>query len=387
MADSNAKLKTQNSKQDNPPGQPQSAHSASSGSSTMAKLLATYKSPFVSLVRGEFAEGIVTKLNRQEILVDVKAKSEALVIEKDKRMHRLLMDTLHVGDKVMAMVINPESEAGIPLVSLRKFVEGKSWTDLDAAQKNHKNITVSVTDVTKGGYVVVSDGGLSGFLPHSHTTFQQQQLALGKSLSVSILELNKIDNKIIFSQKTAVSPADFQLLSKQFPIGQKISATIANIAVFGIFVTLPVKGENIANGLDSLDGLIHISEIAWDKTNDINEKFAVGDIVEGVVIKHDIEGRRIDISIKRLTTDPFGEIIKAYPLERKITAPVLQLVSGAVHLDLGEGLEGIIRKEKVPVNATYTVGQSVTATVSEVDAKRHRIYLIPVLKEKPIGYR
>lgn len=364
-----------------------SSQQSSNTSSAMAKLLASYKSPFVSLVRGELAEGIVTKLDRQEILVDVKAKSEALVIEKDKRMHRLLMETLHVGDKVMATVINPESEAGIPLVSLRKFVEGKSWTDLDEAQKNHKNITVTVTDVTKGGYVVVSEGGLSGFLPLSHTTFQQQQLTPGKTLSVSILELNKTDNKIIFSQKTAVSPKDFQDLSKQFPVGQKISATIANIAVFGIFVTLPLTGENRPNGINSLDGLIHISEIAWDKTNDINEKFAVGDEVEGIVIKHDVEGRRIDISIKRLTTDPFGEIVKAYPLEKKVSAVVTQLVSGAVHLDLGEGLEGIIRKEKVPVNATYTVGQSVTATVSEVDAKRHRIYLTPVLKEKPIGYR
>lgn len=366
---------------------PQSAHSAGSGSSTMAKLLAAYKSPFVSLVRGEQVEGIITKLSKQEILVDVKAKSEALAIEKDKRMHRLLMDTLHVGDKVMATVINPESEAGIPLVSLRKFVEAKSWAFLDDAQKNHKNIQVTVTDVTKGGYVVVTDGGLSGFLPHSHTTFQQQQLTVGKSLSVSVLEINRTDNKMIFSQKTAVSPKDFIELSKQFPVGQKISAIIANIAVFGIFVTLPVKGENMPNGLENLDGLIHISEIAWDKTNDINEKYAVGDEVEAVVIKHDIDGRRIDLSIKRLTDDPFEETAKRFTPDKKVSGAVKELVSGAVHIDLGDGVEGIIRKEKVPVNSTYTVGQSVSATVSEVDSRRHKIYLTPVLKEKPIGYR
>jgi small subunit ribosomal protein S1 len=365
---------------------PQSAHSASSGS-TMAKLLASYKSPFVNLTRGEMVEGTVTKLTKQEILVDVKAKSEALVIEKDKRMHRLLMETLHVGDKVMATVINPESEAGIPLVSLRKFVEGKSWGVLEQARDAHQNVNVTITDATKGGYVVVTDGGLSGFLPHSHTTFQQQQLTPGKSLSVSVLELNKNDNKIIFSQKTAISPADFKKLSGQFPVGQKISATIANIAAFGIFVTLPLEGGDLPNGLDSLDGLIHISEIAWDKTSDINEKYAVGDVIEAVVIKHDIDARRVDLSIKRLTSDPFEEIAKQFSVDRRVSGTVKEIVGGAVYVELGEGVEGIIRKEKVPVNASYTVGQSVTATVSEVDSRRHKIYLTPVLMEKPIGYR
>ena len=386
MADSNAKLKTQNSAQDNTPA-PQSARSAGSGSSTMAKLLASYKSPFVGLIRGESTEGTVTKLTREEILVDVKAKSEALVIEKDKRMHRLLMDTLHVGDKVMAHVINPESEAGIPLVSLRKFVEEKSWSTLDDAQKNHKNINVIVTDVTKGGYVVVSEGGLSGFLPHSHTTFQQQQLAVGKQLSVSILELNKLDNKIIFSQKTAVSPKDFAELARLFPIGHKISAVIANIAVFGIFVTLPLPKEKQVGDLESLDGLIHISEISWDRTLDINEKYAVGDTVDAVVIKHDIEGRRTDLSMKRLSADPFEEIAKQFSVDKRVSGVVTQLVSGAVHIDIGDGVEGIIRKEKVPVNSTYAVGQNVSATVGEVDTRRHRIYLSPVLLEKPMGYR
>ena len=130
---------------------------SSDKSSVMAKLLASYKSPFTSLQRGESVEGKVTKVTRNEILVDVNAKSEALVIEKDRRIHHVLMDTLKVGSTVTATVINPESEAGIPLVSLRRFVEGKAWDKLASLQKDHTQLAVTVTDLTKGGFVVSAD--------------------------------------------------------------------------------------------------------------------------------------------------------------------------------------------------------------------------------------
>lgn len=354
-------------------------------SSVMAKLLASYKSPFTSLQRGEQVQGKVTKVTRNEILVDVNAKSEALVIEKDRRIHNVLMAILKVGDSVTATVINPESEAGIPLVSLRRFVEDKAWDHLASLQKDHKTLEVMVTDVTKGGYVVSTDEGLSGFLPNSHMAMGGNTLTPGARLMVSVLELQRTDNKLIFTQKTTLSREDFDKLASKYPNGHKLSATIASIAPFGIFVALPVtreKGESI-----TLDGLIHISEVAWDKTTDISEKHAVGDTVEAVVIGRDNDARRIDLSIKRLTSDPFTEIAKQYPVDRKLQAPVTRHVSGTVHVDLGDGVEGIIPKEKVPPNTSYEVGQTVSVTVSEVDTKRHKIYLSPVLLEKPLGYR
>jgi len=363
-----------------------SVHSTSSGSSAMAKLLASYKSPFQSLQRGETVTGKVTKVTRQEMLLDVNAKSEALVIEKDRRIHNILMHMLKPGDKVTAIVINPESEAGIPLVSLRRFVEGKAWDILSDLQKEHKTLEVTVTDLTKGGYVVSADAGLTGFLPNSHMATGGGQVQVGQRLTASVLELQRDDNKVIFTQKTTLAKEDFDRLAKQFPVGHKMSATIASIAPFGLFITLPINDEKTGKSI-TLEGLVHISEVAWEKTVDINEKHKVGDSIDVVVLGYDNDARRVDFSIKRLTEDPFETMVKAFPVEKKLTAPVAKLVAGAVHLDLGDNVEGIIPKEKVPPTTTYEVGQQVTVTVSDIDARRHKIFLSPVLTEKPLGYR
>lgn len=371
----NSKRKAQSSK----------LNSSEASTSVMAKLLASYKSPFKSLTRGEQVEGKVTKVTRQEMLVDVNAKSEALVIEKDRRIHSILMNMLKPGDMVMAIVINPESEAGIPLVSLRKFVEAKAWDILANLQKDHKTLEVTVTDLTKGGYVVSADAGLTGFLPNSHMS-GGGQVQVGQRLTVSVLELQRDENKIIFTQKTTLAKEDFDRLIKAFPIGYKMSATIASIAPFGIFLSIPSKDEK-NNKTINLDGLVHISEVAWEKTADISEKYAVGDTIDVVVLGYDKDAGRVDFSIKRLTEDPFEKVAKEFPVDKKVSAPVLKIISGAVHLDLGNGVEGIIPKEKVPPTTTYEVGQQVNVTVSDIDSKRHKIFVLPVLLEKPLGYR
>lgn len=371
----NSKRKAQNSKLN-----PQEA-----STSVMAKLLASYKSPFKSLSRGEQVEGKVTKVTRQEMLVDVNAKSEALVIEKDRRIHSILMSMLKPGDAVKAIVINPESEAGIPLVSLRKFVEAKAWDTLAGLQKDHKTLEVTVTDLTKGGYVVAADAGLTGFLPNSHMG-GNQQVQVGQRLTVSVLELQRDENKIIFTQKITLAKEDFERLTKAFPVGHKMSAVIASIAPFGIFLSIPSKNEKTGK-IVNIDGLVHISEVAWEKTADISEKHAVGDNVDVVVLGYDKDAGRIDFSIKRLTEDPFEKVAKEFPVDKKLSVPVLKTVAGAVHLDLGNGSEAIIPKEKIPPTTTYEVGQEVNVTVSDIDAKRHKIFVSPVLLEKPLGYR
>jgi small subunit ribosomal protein S1 len=361
------------------------ADTQSDKSSVMAKLLASYKSPLKSLQRGEQVEGRVTKVTRQEMLVDVNAKSEALVIEKDRRIHNILINMLKPGDAVMATVINPESESGIPLVSLRKFVEAKAWDTLAALQKDHKTLDVTVTDLTKGGYVVAADAGLTGFLPNSHMS-GGGQVQVGQRLTVSVLEMQREENKIIFTQKTTLAKEDFERLTKAFPVGHKMSATIASIAPFGIFLSIPSKDEKTDKTI-SVDGLVHISEVAWEKTADISEKYAVGDSIDVVVLGYDKDSGRIDFSIKRLTEDPFEAVAKEYPVDKKLTAPVLKTVAGVVHLDLGNGVEGIIPKEKVPPTTSYEVGQQVNVTISDIDTKRHKIFVSPVLLEKPLGYR
>ena len=112
-----------------------------------------------------------------------------------------------------------------------------------------------------------------------------------------------------------------------------------------------------------------------------------GDEVEAVVIGTDKDARRIDLSLKRLTADPFEKMKEQYPLEKQVSATVTKTEDGNVYLTIGDDVEGIIKKEKVPPTTAYAAGQIVTATVTSHDQRRRRIELTPVLKEKPLMYR
>ena len=184
-----------------------------------------------------------------------------------------------------------------------------------------------------------------------------------------------------------MSDDEFEKAMKQYKTGQKAEVTISNITPFGLFVLLgsSQKGSGQA-GQGNYEGFIHISEIAWEKVDDLTELYSQGQKLEAVVIRFDKENRRINLSVKKLTEDPFEELIKDYPVDKKVTGKVKSTEDAGVSIEL-DGVEGFIKKEKIPPMTTYTEGQEITLTVSEHDKRRHRIILTPVLKEKPIGYR
>ena len=346
----------------------------------MAQLLASHQNKVVSLKKGDLVKGKLTKLSSSEITVDLGAKTEAIVLEKEKHILNTILSSFKVGDTVEVNVLNPESDYGQPIVSLRRYLGDISWKHLDVLQKSKEAITATVQETTKAGFVLVTDFGASGFLPMSQTS--QGDIAVGQPIKVTVLELIRKDNKVIFSQKISLSEESFAAITKQLKVGDKVSATITNVSAFGLFVTFTLSKTN-----DTVEGFIHISEIAWEKVADLSSMFTIGQTIEAVVTRFDSETRRVNLSVKRLTADPFEEIAAKYPVDSKITAEITNLSDVGVSLDLGNGVEGLIRKEKIPPTTTYTVGQEITASVSEVDKKRHKIILVPVLREKPIGYR
>lgn len=355
---------------------------------TMADLMQSVKTAFKTFRKGETVEGVITKLDENEILVDVNAKTEAVVMENDKRNMQNLLANLQAGDKVEVSVLNPESDMGYPVVSLRRFLDTIMWRKMEGLQKNSETIEVTVTDTTRGGYLVTSKTNMNGFLPNSHTLDAQKnpQDMIGRKIRAYVLELNRPERKIVFSQKQVWGTKEFEDAVKSFNIEQKIKATVSHITSFGIFVNVSVPGKEN----QTLDGLIHISEISWEQPAELQEIFHVGDIVECIVIGFDKDAKRIDLSIKRLSADPFGQIVQALPVDQKIKGIVRRTNSAAVFIEFthqDKQLEGIIRKEKIPPNTTYAVGQSIQATISQIDKHKRRILLTPILTEKPIGYR
>ena len=104
-------------------------------------------------------------------------------------------------------------------------------------------------------------------------------------------------------------------------------------------------------------------------------------------MRFDNEGRRVNLSLKRLTADPFEKLMEEYPVDKKITGTVSKVEEAGVSVALSDSIEGLIRKEKIPPTTKYTVGQEITATVAEFDKRRHKIILVPVLLDKPLMYR
>jgi small subunit ribosomal protein S1 len=352
--------------------------SANKPQSAMAALLAAHENKFVTLKKGESVKGKITKLTNNEITVDTGSKTEAIVLEKERRIMNIIISMFKVGDTVEVNVLNPESESGQPVVSLRRYLGNISWKKLEELEKSKDPITVVVAEATKAGYLATTDFGVSGFLPQSHT--QQADLAAGSEVKVTVLELNRKDNKVIFSQKTSISEEDFGKASKALKIGEKVKATITNVSSFGLFVNFAVKET-------SLDGFIHISEVSWEKVEDLASIYTVGQEIEAVVNRFDEDNRRVNLSVKRLTTDPFEALMEKYPVEKKITGTVAKVDDSGVTVIISEEVEAFIKKEKIPPTTTYTVGQEITVTVAEFDKRRHKIIVVPVLKEKPLMYR
>jgi len=347
---------------------------------TMADLMKSVSTPFVSPKKGEILGGIITKLTSAEILVDIGAKTEAVVLEKDNKILKSLLTTLKTGDKVTVSVLNPESDLGNPVVSLRRFNEDRVWEKLNALLKSKEQLDVTIDEVTKGGFLVSTKDGISGFLPNSQASFLNvQENLLAKSIKASVIELNRLAKKVIFSQKTAMGGQEFDKATQNIKRGQKIECVISNITPFGIFTLIESDGH-------SIEGFIHISEISWEKLAAVPQNYKQGDKIEGEILSIDRGSKRVTLSVKRLTQNPYEEKLKEYIPDKKVTGTVVKVLSNGVTVDLGEGIEGFIKKEKIPPTLKFSESASIEAIVLEVD-KKQRVVLAPVLKEKPIGYR
>lgn len=362
--------------------------STSSGSATtMAELMAKKQPSIRSFKKGEIVSGTITKLSSSEILVDIGAKTEAVVLEKDKNLLRSLLSTLEVGDKVNVSILNPESDQGNPVVSLRRFMDERHWGALDKLKNEEQTLEITVTDVTKGGFLVTTADGMSGFLPNSQTILNDTPASfVGKKIKAHVLEINRTLHKIIFSQKAAFGEGDFSKATSQVRPGKIVDAVVSNTTPFGVFVSVKGTAQG-ALPATNLEGFIHLSELSWDKIETAENYFKAGETISVQILGIDKDAKRVNLSIKRMTKDPFEDTAKQYSPDKKVRGVVKQIGSLGITLDLGDGVEGLIKKDKIPPSTSYATGDELEGIVSEVDIKRHRVILTPVLKEKPIGYR
>lgn len=333
--------------------------------------------------KGDVVTGTISSISGKEVLIDFGGKMEGVVGEKEWDQVRDYVAKLKPGEKIEALVISPETSSGQMVVSIRKTGSKYRWQHVSELLKTGEPVLVRGVDVNKGGLVVEFEG-IRGFIPGSQLAGEHQaEMAklLNRPLSVKVIEVDEKQNRLIFSEKAVTGAADLAQklkdLKSKVKIGEKYDGKVAAVMPYGIFVSL----ENGA------DGLVHISEISWQKVENLADLFEVGDTVSVMVLGINEADGKLNLSIKQLTPDPWLSLSKKYTADQQVKGEVTRVSSYGVFVRLDEGLEGLIHISKVPPEADYKTGDSVTCTVESIDAVAHRISLIPVLKAKPIGYK
>ena len=361
--------------------------------SLMDKLMAKAGTSLVTPKRGQQLTGIVSFVSKRMVLVDIGAKTEGIVADAEAKEAVDIIETLKVGDSISVFIKHPENDQGQILLSLRKAVEEGRWSVFKKWMDEDHEVEVSGLEVNKGG-MVVKTGEIRGFVPASQ--FGEKFLGnmeelVGKTFKVKVIEVDKAQNRLIFSEKMvsdALGLAKKDEALADVVAGTKLVGTVSGIMPFGVFVTVsvPVKGKATETAA-KIEGLVHISEISWEKVEDPNVMFKVGQEVEVMVIGIEKEAGKLNLSIKQLSGDPWSDIETKYAVGTKHVGKVVRIAAYGVFVNFDRGIDGLINVSKQPQGKDFKVGESVDVYVEMLDSKSRRMSLGVVLTEVPVEYR
>jgi ribosomal protein S1 len=330
----------------------------------------------------------VLSIDPKRVVIDIGGKSEGVVAEKAYDEAKSYIKTLSVGDEIEANVIIPETPDGYTILSLRRSAEAASWKRLEEAQRGKKPIVVEGKMVNPSG-VMVDVSQMTGFIPNSQLGKQaakEKSSLVGERFKVLVVDLDRSSNKIVLSEKEVSEKADLELSRKalaKVKEGEVYSGRITTIYDFGCFVEIKVA----VSGKQKvpLEGLVHISELSWDK---VRTPFDV--VKEGGKVKVEVIGKKDDklaLSIKKTQKDPWDNIQIKYKKDKKLKGKVTRSSDFGVFVSLEAGVEGLIHMTKIPPGQRLKEGDEVNVYVEEVDKDKRKISLGLVLTAKPVGYR
>jgi len=364
--------------------------------SAMDKLMTGGIDQVKAFKRSEEVSGVVTFLGRALMLIDIGAKTEGMVMDKEMKEARDLLEGIKVGDKIKAYVKYPENDQGQAILSLRRALEESRWEGFDALMDVEKEVEVKGLEVNKGGMIVDVDG-VRGFVPTSQFGARylgKMSQLLNKSFKVKVIEVDRDQNRLIFSEKLV---SDAEGLAKKGEAlnmveeGERFKGTVSGIMPFGVFVTVivPVRSDDGKNTKEEarVEGLVHISELSWEKVDDPNEVFKVGQELDVQVIGIDKAANKLNLSVKRLANDPWQEIDKRYAIGTKHSGEVIRVAPYGVLVNFEKGVDGLIHVSKMPNGKEFKMGEKIDAYVETLDMRTRRMSLGVVLTEVPVGYR
>lgn len=330
---------------------------------------------------GELVEGTVIFKGKNKMLLDLAGVATGIVSGRELRDSLNTYRELNLGDTVAALILEEENDEGMVVMSLRMASQQKAWDRFHKMIADDKTMKFTAQEANKGGLLANIDG-IRTFLPVSQLSpsnyprvsnsdsseiITRLSKFIGHTFTVKIITLDEAAGKIVVSEREAMAEERAKAL-EGLTVGDVKDGIVSGIVKFGLFVAF-----------EGLEGLVHISEIAWGHVKNPSEFAQVGDRVKVKIIG--VDGEKLSLSIKQITKDPWEEIAERYPVGKKVEGSVVRFADYGAFLSLEKDITGLVHlteiaHEKVtdPAQA-LKIGQKVEAQVINIDIDERRIGL------------
>lgn len=324
---------------------------------------------------GSIVRGVVVAIDKDVVLVDAGLKSEsAIPAEQFKNAQGEL--EIQVGDEVDVALDAVEDGFGETLLSREKAKRHEAWITLEKAYEDAETVTGVINGKVKGGFTVELKG-IRAFLPGSLVDVRPVRDTLhleGKELEFKVIKLDQKRNNVVVSRRAVIeseNSAERDQLLENLQEGMEVKGIVKNLTDYGAFVDL-----------GGVDGLLHITDMAWKRVKHPSEIVNVGDEITVKVLKFDRERTRVSLGLKQLGEDPWVAIAKRYPEGTKLTGCVTNLTDYGCFVEIEEGVEGLVHvsemdwtNKNIHPSKVVNVGDVVEVMVLDIDEERRRISL------------
>ena len=335
-----------------------------------------YSDTFRALSEGDVVGGVVVHVDREGVLVDVGAKSEGIIrpSELSRQAFQNPEDIVQVGDRIDVYVMRSENQDENIMLSKKRADFEIAWGRVEEAHRGGKVLSAMVTDRVKGGLVV--DLGIRGFVPGSHVgsgKLKNLDKFVGQSIPLKVIEVDRDRRKVVLSHRLAVEEDRESQRARtlvELKEGEIRDGVVRRMTDYGAFIDL-----------GGIDGLLHISEMSWTRINHPSQVLKIGDRIQVMVLRLNLEQGRVSLGLRQILPDPWMEVARRYRVGDLIHARVSRLVPFGAFVQLDGGVEGIIpnaelgiRRVSKPEDAV-SVGQEVEARVVDVRVEERRMTL------------
>jgi small subunit ribosomal protein S1 len=342
---------------------------------TMDELLES--SDLAGLNTGEVVEGVITAVKKNEVWIDLGARGVGVVMRREIGYGQ----TLEIGQKITVSVVDPEMDEGYALLSMKRAVKDRGWDELQRLHEANEIVEVVPYDANRGGLLVELEG-IRGFLPVSQLAaghyprvsgadkdeiLQKLHALTNKPLRVRVLDVSRKDNKLIFSEKEAVKD-DLQARFSELKVGDVVEGMITGVIDFGAFVNV-----------DGIEGLIHISEISWERVDNPRNYVKVGETVKAKIIA--IDKDRLSLSLKQMSEDPWLEQVKVFKVGDVIEGKVTRITPFGAFVQLSPSVEALVHvsemsdDEAVDPEKLFQLNEKKQFKVLDIDSESRKIAL------------